>query len=121
MKRIALFALPIAVALTAMAWPLARHDVGGVCALMTPARMLENPDLASEYAQALRSGDADEVARVRAKLREIRAVHGCEGDVALPSRVPEGDAPALPPGHPPVGDRAGPSWPMFDAPRTLSI
>jgi hypothetical protein len=120
MKRIALFALPIAVALTAMVWPIARGDGDGVCALMTPARMLENPDLASEYAQALRSGDADEVARVRSKLREIRAVHGCEGDVALPSRAPEG-APALPPGHPPVGDRAEPAGPMFDAPRTLSI
>ena len=76
MKRIALFALPLAIALTAMVWPIARHGDAGVCALMTPARMLENPDLASELARALRSGDADEVARVRGKLQEIRAVHG---------------------------------------------
>jgi hypothetical protein len=120
MKRIALFALPLAIALTAMVWPIARHGDAGVCALMTPARMLENPALASEFARALRSGDADEVARVRGKLQEIRAVHGCEGEIALPTRAPE-IAPALPPGHPPVGDRAEPAWPMFDEPRTLSI
>jgi hypothetical protein len=120
MKRFALFALPLSVALVAVVWPIAQRGGDRVCEHMTPARMLEDPDLASDYAQALRSGDADEVARVRARLEEIRAVHGCDGSVALPSRAPRG-APALPPGHPPVGGDAGRRTPLFEAPGTVSI
>lgn len=120
MKRVLFFALPLALMLAAMVWPIARDRAGGVCELMTPARMLENPGIASEYAQALRSGDVAEIARVRSMLEEIRAVHGCEGEVALPSRAPD-VARDLPPGHPPVGGEAAPRWPTFDAPGTISI
>ncbi len=120
MKRVIFFALPLAFLFAAMAWPIARDRAGGVCELMTPARMLENPGLASEYAQALRSGDAAELARVRSMLEELRAVHGCEGNVALPSVAP--DAPGhLPPGHPPIGGKAAPRRPMFEMPDTISI
>lgn len=115
MKRFALLALPLAVAVAVMTWPIAQRGEADLCEIMTPARMLEDPALASEYAQALRSGDADEVARVRSRIREIRALHGCEGEVALPSRAPGG----LPPGHPPVGDDAAPSW--FEEPGPLAI
>lgn len=125
MKR-AVLALPIALVLVAVAWPLARgSDAGtGVCALMTPARMLEHPALAHELAEALRSGDAGELGRVAATLREIRSAHGCEGEVALPT-LPRA-APRIPPGHPPIGhpaieDRPEPRAPLFEAPGTVTI
>ncbi len=125
MKR-AVLALSIAAVLTAIAWPAARGLTveKGVCELMTPARMLENPKLASEYADALRSGDADEVARVRSLFQEIRAAHGCGGEVVLPA-APHGET-ALPPGHPPIDGMPGtyrgtPRTPIFEAPSTLTI
>lgn len=116
MKRALLFALPLAAVLVAVGWPIAKESMAGACAYMTPARILENPGIASEYAEALRSGDAAQVARVRALLEEIRALHGCGGGVAMPS-LPDG-AWGLPPGHPPVD---GPRTPVFDPPGTISI
>ncbi len=125
MKRAAL-ALSIATVLTAVAWPAARGLTAesGVCELMTPAKMLTNPQLASEYAQALRSGDADELARVQSLFKDIRAMHGCGGEVVLPA-PPHGD-PRLPPGHPPIDGmpgtvRGAPRTPIFEAPATLTI
>ena len=81
MKHVVL-ALPVVAVLTAVALPGAPgHSAEpGVCDQMTPSRMLENPGLAHAYAQALRSGDAGEVQRVVAMLREIRAAHGCDGE-----------------------------------------
>lgn len=120
MKR-AVLALPVVAVLAAVVVPAARSATGerDVCALMTPARMLEHPGLAHEYAQALRSGDATEVARVESMLREIRAVHGCEGEVAFPAAP---GAPALPPGHPPVGSPRAPSVaPFIEAPGVVTI
>ncbi len=98
----ALVALPLVAVLVAAAWPTTRAEPAAspsVCEQMTPARLLENPALADEYAQALRSGDASEVARVRAMFEQIRSAHGCTGDVALPDAAP---VPRLPPGHPPI-------------------
>ncbi len=125
MKRAALV-LSIAVVMTAVAWPAARGvpAEAGVCDLMTPARMLENPRLAAEYAAALRSGEAGEVARVEALLAEIRAAHGCSGDVALPAS-PHVE-PRLPHGHPSIDEvpgmlRGTPRTPIFEAPATLTI
>lgn len=121
MKR-ALFALPLAASLAAVAF-LASRDVGavsGVCALMTPAKMLEDPELGFEYAQALRSGDADRIAQVRSMLEEIRALHGCGGEFALPTQAPEASG-GLPPGHPPVGGRERGPRLLFEAPSTISI
>lgn len=123
MKRALLLAVPaLAVLAAAFVVPAAQSASGeqGVCDLMTPARMLENPGLAHEYAQALRSGEASEVERVEAMLRDIRAAHGCEGEVALP-QAPR-SAPALPPGHPPIGvPRAPSSAPFIEAPTTVTI
>ncbi len=99
----ALVALPIVAVLVAAAWPSTRaqpaSSPGGVCEQMTPSRLLENPALADAYAQALRSGDAAEVARVRAEFEQIRSAHGCAGEVTMPDAAP---APRLPPGHPPI-------------------
>jgi hypothetical protein len=102
MNRV-LVALPIAAVLAALVWPVSKAEGGdapGVCEQMTAERMLTNPGLASEYEHAMQSGDADEVARVKALLDQIRAAHGCGGEVALPAAPP---APRLPPGHPPIG------------------
>lgn len=105
MKPVAL-SLSIAAALAVFAWPAARGGDAedGVCALMTPAKLLHHPSLAQAYAQALRSGDLGEVGRVEAMLREIRSAHGCVGDVSLPAAPLEGLA--LPPGHPPIPGRS---------------
>ena len=110
MNRV-LVTLPLAAVLLAAVWPAsdAQGAGGDVCEQMTPARLLEHPKLASAYAEALRSGDSGEVARVRAILREIRSAHGCVGEVALPSA--SGATPALPPGHPPVAPRLPPGHP----------
>jgi hypothetical protein len=125
MKR-AVLALSIAAVTSAVAWPAARglHAENGVCELMTPAKMLTNPRLASEYAEALRSGDADELARVQSLFKDIRAMHGCGGEVVLPAS-PRPDT-RLPPGHPPIDGMPGtfhgaPRTPIFEAPATLTI
>lgn len=121
MNRVVL-ALPVLAVLIAVALPAGggRSAEPGVCELMTPSKMLENPGLAHEYAGALRSGDASEIARVEALLHEIRAAHGCEGEIALPSSPQR--APALPPGHPPIGAPHAPSSaPFVDAPATVTI
>jgi hypothetical protein len=83
---------------------------------MTPARMLQNPELAHEWAEALRSSRPTEIERVKALLERIRAVHGCDGELAMPDGsfglppghppVPGAD-PRLPPGHPPIPSAPG--------------
>ena len=126
MKRIALAVTTFAL-LTAVGWPLSSGlraaEEPAVCASMTPAKMLQHPGLAEEYARALLSGRSGEVARVEALLRDIRAAHGCGGEVALPQH-PVG-APRLPAGHPPIP--SAPSAPLpsravpFEAPATYVI
>ena len=121
MNRV-LVALPLAAVLVAAAWPASpAHDVSqpDVCERMTPSRMLENPVLANAYAQALRSGDAGEVARVKALFEHIRSAHGCAGEVALPEAALE---PRLPPGHPPIAPGERPEGAMrFEGPGVVTI
>jgi hypothetical protein len=114
------------VALFALGWGAARggRADAGVCALLTPEKLLEHPAIAEGYAEALRSGDADEIGRVEHALREIRSVHGCRGEFEMPS-APAG-RPALPPGHPPVhhpslDDRGMEKVPLFGAPGAVTI
>lgn len=122
MRRIAL-AVSSAAALAAVGWPVAQGQRAepAVCERMTPARMLEHPALAEEYARALLSPDPGAVGRVEAMLRGVREAHGCGGEVALPREV----APRLPPGHPPIP--AGPRAPApsralpFEAPEVFTI
>lgn len=136
MKRLPLALLAVAL-LAAMAWPVSRAigtsaDVRepAVCREMTPERMLELPALAEEWAQALRSAQPEEMARVRAMISQIRAAHGCtvEPEMPAPSQAPSflppGHPPipgldALPPGHPPV--QSAPRLPRIEAPAVLTI
>ncbi len=125
MKRVVL-SMSIAAALAALVWSTARGRGGGegLCAHMTPAKLLEDPGLAQEYADALRSGDAGEVVRVEHMLRDIRSVHGCQGEVTLPAHPYRN--PELPPGHPPVrapplDDRGLRGEPIFSAPAPVTI
>jgi hypothetical protein len=138
MKRAPLV-LFVAALLLAVAWPVSQA-IGaasglrepGICRHMTPARMLENPALAEEWAAAIRSAAPGELARVRAMIAEIRAAHGCTGEMAMPA--PAGEPGGLPPGHPPVGERAlpeghppirsapsTPRTPLFEAPAVVTI
>lgn len=123
MKRAGLVVL-VALFLAAAVWSVVRgaEAEAGVCTLMTPSGILEHPALAHALAEVLRSGDAVEVGRVEDLLREIRSIHGCEGDVG-----PRRATPVLPPGHPPVhapfmdGDRPAEEAPIFEAPGTVTI
>jgi hypothetical protein len=120
MNRV-LVAVPLAAILVAAAWPAspAQAVAAGVCEQMTPSRMLENPGLGGEYARALRSGDAGEVARVKALLEQIRSAHGCAGAVALPDAAPQ---PRLPPGHPPIAPGERPATTTrFEEPGVVTI
>ncbi|HEY6004194.1 MAG TPA: hypothetical protein VIV57_15060 [Anaeromyxobacter sp.] len=128
MNRVVL-SIFVAVALFALGWAAARGGQAetGVCALMTAEKLLENPGLAREYAEALRSGDGDELGRVADMIREIRSAHGCEGEFVLPATPATPRAhPALPPGHPPVhspsiDDRGVRPTPLFGAQGTVTI
>ncbi len=124
-----LVALPLASVLVAAALPTAdasgakakatAHAAPALCEEMTGARMLENPTLASEWSEALRSGDAAEVARVKALFEHIRTAHGCGGEVARPDSPP---APRLPPGHPPIAPGERPPTSMtFEGPGVVTI
>lgn len=119
MKRLALALLPVA-ALLVLAGPMWRGAGAagkGLCADMTPARMLENPELAHEWAEALRSSRPTEIERIKALLEHIRAVHGCDGQLAMPEGpsglppghppMPDADPRLLPPGHPPIPSAPG--------------
>ena len=136
MTRVPLALITLGLLLVA-AWPVSQaigaargteRAEPALCEHMTPAKMLENPALAHEWAQALRSSEPDELARVKAMIGEIRAAHGCRGEVALPAPAPRGSA--LPPGHPPIPqERQLPSGhppipssvPLFEAPAVYTI
>jgi hypothetical protein len=121
----------VGVALFALGWGAARggRAEAGVCSLLTPEKLLEHPGLAEEYAAALRSGDADELGRVEHAMREIRSVHGCKGEFAMPAApagTPGAGTPALPPGHPPIrhpslDDRGLEKLPLFGSPGAVTI
>jgi hypothetical protein len=121
MNRV-LVALPLAAVLAAVVWPVSRADgdeTPGVCEQMTVQNLLTNPGLASEYDHAVQSGNAEELARVKALFDHIRAAHGCGGEVALPA-APQ--APRLPPGHPPIGPGERPATTVhFDEPAIVTI
>lgn len=99
-----------------------RSDDPSVCAQFTPARLLQDPEIAHELYGAMGRGDPAAEARFRAMVGEMRAVHGCgalEGPpAAQPGASPRG--PALPPGHPPIP--RSPRTPIFsDEAQIISI
>ncbi len=122
----------VGVALFALGWGAARggRAEAGVCAMLTPEKLLENPGIADEYADAVRSGDAEQIGRLEHALREIRNVHGCRAEFQMPA-APSGkrgpsEKPALPPGHPPIhhpsiDDRGLERLPLFGAPGAVTI
>jgi len=135
MKRLPLALFTVAL-LVAVAWPLsaaigasASGHEPPVCREMTSAKMLDHPALAQEWADALRSAQPSQIARIQAMIAEIRAAHGCgrEAVPALaqePGLLPPGHPPipgagSLPPGHPPLG--APPHMPLFEAPAIVTI
>jgi hypothetical protein len=125
MNRV-LVALPIVAVLVAAAWPSTRGAQAaspGVCAQMTMAKLLESPVLAEAYARALRTGDADEIARVRAMFEQIRSVHGCgEAGRQDAERQDAAPAPRLPPGHPPIAPGERPAGSVqFEDPGAVTI
>jgi hypothetical protein len=121
----------VGVALFALGWAAARGGPAeaGVCALLTPEKLLEHPAIAHEYAEAVRSGDSEQIGRVEHALREIRSVHGCRGEFELPAAPAESPGTAerrLPPGHPPVhhpsiDDRGLERLPLFGSPGAVTI
>jgi hypothetical protein len=92
------------------------------CGEFTPARLLQDPEIAGQVYGAITRGDHAAAERFQALVGEMRAVHGC-GELhgpaaALPEDVHR--APRLPPGHPPIGRT--PATPIFSAdPQIVSI
>ncbi len=116
----ALVILPLAAVLVAAAWPASpaqQASSPSICDQLTPSRLLENPALAEEYAKALKSGDQDEIARVRGMFDQIRSAHGCSGPATSDA------APRLPPGHPPItpGEHPPVSIGFDDGPAVVTI
>jgi hypothetical protein len=118
----AVVVLPLAAVLVAAALPASpaqQGPSGDVCDELTPSRILENPAIADEYASALKSGDAAEIARVRTMFDQIRSAHGCSGAAAMPEQAP---APRLPPGHPPITPGEHPPVAVgFEGPGVVTI
>ncbi len=124
-------ALLVVALVTIMAWPVSQAigEVSGVrepavCRHITAARMLEEPALAEQWAEAVRSAEPEAIARVQALIADLRAVHGCAREPTMPApRLPPGHPPipapgVLPPGHPPIPSS---QVPLFEPPAVLTI
>jgi hypothetical protein len=71
-----------------------------VCHNMTPSKLLEDPDLAAAFRDALVAGDPGPLASLDRLVSRMRSAYGCSEDP--PARPFHGANPRLPPGHPPV-------------------
>ena len=126
MKRLSLAVVAgLLVAVVAGFVHRAARGAPDVCDGFTPAKILEDPELAREYFGAMSGDETAARAHLDALVSELRAVHGC-GDVAPSSRPAihphrRSSPLRLPPGHPPVD--GSPAVPDFGAnePRTLTI
>jgi hypothetical protein len=79
-----------------------------VCRNMTPSRLLQDPEVAAAYEDALASNDRQRIAEIDGLVGQIREAYACG---AAPKRLPQpatGHAPteSLPPWHPPVNGLA---------------
>jgi len=118
-----------------------------VCANMTPAKLLSDPETADAYQAAISAGDRPALAQVYALVAHLRAAYGCgelsgsaDATPAAPGlQLPPGHPPIpqaepqLPPGHPPIPSGhppipsghppipSGPPTPIFQAPDVLTI
>jgi hypothetical protein len=87
-----------------------------VCHNMTSSKLLEDPELAAAYRDALQAGDPAPLASLDALVARMRSQYGCSDEGAAP---PATRRPRLPPGHPPVDD--APDSPTFGTTRTIDI
>jgi hypothetical protein len=91
-----------------------------VCHNMTPSKLLEDPDLAAAFRDALVAGDPGPLASLDALVARMRSAYGCsDARVRAPARPFHGPGPRLPPGHPPIP--AEPDLPAFGRKGALTI
>jgi hypothetical protein len=129
MKRLAISVASLALLVAVMSpvshGVLASSTEPPICNEMTPSRILQNPALAHEYAEALGSGRDADVRKLDALIAQLRAVHGCGAGAGSKDGAPAGETPR---GHPPIGGPGGgvaprsPATPLLDqTPATVSI
>ncbi len=100
-----------------------------VCHNMTTGKMLDDPAIRDQIRRALEAGDPQPTARLEALVAQMRARYGCEDeDSAGPDApaLPPGHPPVhggrqLPPGHPPADDPPALAPPLFEAPQSVTI
>lgn len=90
-----------------------------VCENMTSAKLLQDPALAGELGEALRSGRSYARDHLDALVGHMREVYGCDGVGEPLSPGSMGPSLRLPPGHPPIPST--PMSPTFDGPETTTI
>jgi hypothetical protein len=91
-----------------------------VCHNMTSSKLLEDPELARAFRDALVAGDPGPLASLDALVARMRSAYGCSDARARPPGGPFlGREPRLPPGHPPIP--AEPELPDLGRRGTLTI
>jgi hypothetical protein len=96
------------------------HEESDLCAGFTPARMLEDPEVARQFFSAWHDGDAAARAHLESLAAELRAAHHCAAteDVSGGFAHPPVER-RLPPGHPPID--GPPRTPTFGSTPTHTI
>lgn len=89
-----------------------------VCENMTSAKLMEDPEVASEVKRALQAGEQGTLAHLEALVGHMRDAYGCDG-AAAPDRAEEQQPTRLPPGPPPIPST--PQSPRFDDPPPVTI
>lgn len=89
-----------------------------VCENLTASKLLQDPEVARVFRQAITAGSPEALDRLDALVGHVRDRFGC-GDAGHPVSEPPDALPALPPGHPPIG--GGPGVPTFEGPGVLTI
>jgi hypothetical protein len=122
--RVALALVPfVMIGVLAGAAYRAMDEESSLCAGFTPAKMLENPELAREMFGARDGSSAGARAQLESMVSELREAHGCgqleEVSGERGTEAPHA-SPRLPPGHPPI--QSSPHVPLFEAgPTTHTI
>jgi hypothetical protein len=91
-----------------------------VCHNMTSSKLLEDPEVARTFREALVAGDPRPLVSLDALVGRMRSAYGCsDARVREPARPFHGQDPRLPPGHPPIP--AEPELPDFGRKGALTI
>lgn len=120
--RLALSLVPLAAAgvlvgaVSGEAPVVAASSEPAYCVELTPARLLEDPQVAGELYGAMSRGDPGARARFEAFVSDVREAHGCTALAGTVAREAVRAAPRLPPGHPPIPPQTPrtPQAPVFD-------